>query len=301
MKVIDGDAWLPGMHDPAPDVGRLVGPGGAYRLPLPPGYGLDNYDAIFTQMPAGGHGNELPSASDHLKKADELVRSMDAADIEVSVVSTVARSVIREVAQRHPSRILCLVRLSPFDGMRAVRELESCVRDGGVRGLQVSSMNDLLPASDRRYYPLYAKCVELDIPVRIYATLTLANDRPYDLGHPKHLDQVASDFPELTIVAGEGGWPWGQEMTALLRRHPRLYVDTSSHRPRHFNKPGSGWEPLMLLGNNVLQDKVIVGLSSDTFGASRKEIIAEYEDLPLKDRVKEKWLYENARSVYLPA
>ena len=78
----------------------------------------------------------------------------------------------------------------------------------------------MVPASDRRYYPLYAKCVELDIPVRIYTAMTYASDRPYDLGHPRHLDQVAMDFPELTIIAGLAGWPWvalGNQVLLNLR------------------------------------------------------------------------------------
>ncbi|MGO7457740.1 amidohydrolase family protein, partial [Rhizobium ruizarguesonis] len=79
-----------------------------------------------------------------------------------------------------------------------------------------------LVVSDRRYYPLYAKCVELDVPVRIYNSMNYANDRPYDLGHPRHLDDVAVDFPELRIVAGLAGWQWVNEMVALLRRHPSL-------------------------------------------------------------------------------
>ena len=48
---------------------------------------------------------------------------------------------------------------------------------------------------------------ELDIPVRIYTNMNYATDRPYDLGHPHHLDQIAMDFPELRIVAGLSGWP----------------------------------------------------------------------------------------------
>src|SRR5256885_1142879 len=75
----------------------------------------------------------------------------------------------------------------------------------------------------RRYYPLYAKCVELDIPVRAYTSMSYANDLPYDVAHPRHLDQVAVDLPELRLVAGLAGWPWVSDMVGLLRRHPNLY------------------------------------------------------------------------------
>lgn len=88
--------------------------------------------------------------------------------------------------------------------------------------MRVGALYNGLAASDRRYYPLYAKCVELDIPVRIYTSMNYANDRPYDIGHPRHLDQVGIDFPELRIIAGLGGWPWINDMVGLLRRHPNL-------------------------------------------------------------------------------
>ena len=145
--------------------------------------------------------------------------------------------------------------------MRAVRELERLVKEDNIRGMSVAALNDMVPASDRRYYPLYTKCVELGIPVRIYTAMTYASDRPYELGHPRHLDQVAMDFPELTIIAGLAGWPWVNEMVGLLRRHGNLFCDTAAHRPRHFATPGSGWEQFLQFGNTLLQDKVMVGLS----------------------------------------
>ena len=156
----------------------------------------------------------------------------------------------------------------------------------------------MVPASDRRYYPLYAKCVELDIPVRIYTNMNYATDRPYDLGHPRHLDQIAMDFPELRIVAGLSGWPWVNEMVALLRRHPNLYCDTASHRPRYFGVAGSGWEQFLQFGNTLLQDKIMVGLSWEAFGLPMEALIEEYAALPLKDRVIEKWLYGNAQRFF---
>ena len=84
-------------------------------------------------------------------------------------------------------------------------------------------------------------------------------------------------------------------MVALLRRHPNLYCDTASHRPRYFGVPGSGWEQFLQFGNTLLQDKVMVGFSAEQFGLSIAEMVKLYEALPLKEAVVEKWLYGNAR------
>src|SRR5207253_412592 len=157
---------------------------------------------------------------------------------------------------------LARISINAFKGMTGVRELERLVREEGFKALGVSALVDMIPASDRRYYPLYTKAAELRIPVRIYSSMNYANDRPYDLGHPRHLDQVAMDFPELRIIGGLGGWPWVNEMVALVRRHPNLHMDTSAHRAKYLGQPGSGWEMLMQLGNTLIQDKVLAGMGA---------------------------------------
>jgi len=205
---------------------------------------------------------------------------------------------VAELLHAYPDRFIGLARISGLHGMRGVRELEHRVREQKFVALGVSALVDGIPASDRRYYPLYAKAAELDIPVRVYSSMNYATDRPYDLGHPRHLDQVAIDFPELTLIGGLGGWPWVNEMVALVRRHPKLHLDTSAHRGKYLGQRGSGWEMLLQFGNTLIQDKVLVGLSTGLVGQSHETLIEEYMALPLKDTVKEKWLYSNAARVF---
>lgn len=297
QPVIDMEANLPGRGEEPPSAGRNIpGPPGPDRLPPPSGYGFANYDTIFTRDQRNRNG-DVGSAGPMMtaaERADALIKEMDAAGVAKALVSTGSNKATVEVANRYPDRIIGIAHLSPYDGMRAVRELERLVRECHIGGMSVASLNDQVPASDRRYYPLFAKCVELGIPVRVYTAMTYASDRPYDLGHPRHLDQVAIDFPELKLIAGLGGWPWVNEMVGLLRRHPNLYCDTAAHRARHFATPGSGWEQFLQFGNTLLQDKVMVGLSARLIGISLSEAIEEYEALPLKESVKKKWLYSNA-------
>lgn len=295
MKVIDMETYLPGPGQEQPSAGReLPGPPGPDRLPPPPDYGFPHYDTIFTRR-SDPDTTEAPLSVP--ERADKLIQLMDKAGVVKGLLATSSNAVTVEAARRHPDRLIGIAHLSPYDGMRAVRELERLVREDGIGGLSVAALNDMVPASDRRYYPLYTKCVELGIPVRVYTAMTYANDRPYELGHPRHLDQVAMDFPELTVIAGLSGWPWVSDMVGLLRRHPNLYCDTAAHRPRHFATPGSGWEQFLQFGNTLLQDKVMVGLSTRLLGLSMEAAIEEYLALPLKEAVKEKWLYSNAARV----
>lgn len=229
---------------------------------------------------------------------DQFVESMDAAGVERGVIGLNNNDRVGEILKEYPDRFIGFAKVNPFDGMRAVREVERLVREEGFAGLDVTALHDLLPANDRRYYPLYAKCVELNIPVRVYAGMSFANDRAYDLGHPRYLDDIAVDFPELRIVAQMSGWPWVSDMVGLLRRHPNLYCDTAAHRPRHFSTPGSGWEMFLQFGDTLLRDKVMVGLSWGLMGLSMSDLIDEYLALPLRDETKQKWLYGNAAEFF---
>jgi predicted TIM-barrel fold metal-dependent hydrolase len=276
---------------------RQLGPQTPDRLAPRPGYGYANYGQIFGSLDGGAAGERLPAPETQI---EELVAMMDRAGVQRGVLMApeITNAQVAAFVRARPDRFIGLAYLSPRDGMGASRELERLVREDGIGGLMVCALDEALPASDRRYYPLYAKCVELDIPVRVYCAMNYANDRPYDLGHPRHLDQVAIDFPELRIVAGLSGWPWVADMVGLLRRHPNLHCDTSAHRPKYFGMQGSGWETFLQFGNTLLQDKVMVGLSWALLGDTPENLVQEYLDLPLKETVKAKWLHDNAAEFF---
>ena len=267
----------------------------ADRLPRPKGYGFDNYHRIFRGRAEREEAADPPPDPQRMAK---FIADMDRAGIETGVIGGASNATLARVAKISRERFICLAAMSPLDGMRGVREFERLVKEEGIGGMRVVALYNSIPANDTRYYPLYAKCVELDVPVRVYTSMNYANDRPYDLGHPRHLDEVCIDFPELRVVAGLAGWPWVNEMVGLLRRHPNLYADTAAHRPRHFGTPGAGWEMFLQFGNTLLQDKIMVGLSRGIFGVPFEELIGEYQQLPLKDSVKEKWLYKNALNFF---
>jgi predicted TIM-barrel fold metal-dependent hydrolase len=290
VRVIDMECSVPRRAAPGgeEDAAASRGAGEADR---PAGYGMANYGRIFRSRAEGGDARPKTDLDAFVQM---LARVGIVRALPFGVTNDEAAGLLRD----YPGRFLGLARISGLVGMTGVRELERRVRDEGFAALGVSALVDGIPASDRRYYPLYAKAVELGIPARIYSSMNYATDRPYDLGHPRHLDQVAIDFPELTIIGGLGGWPWVNEMVALVRRHPRLHVDTSAHRAKYLGQRGSGWEMLIQFGNTLIQDKVLVGLSAGLVGQPHETLIKEYLDLPLKESVKEKWLYANAARVF---
>ncbi len=118
--------------------------------------------------------------------------------------------------------------------MEAVRSLRHWVGARGFRGLRLLPWLWELPPDDRRYYPLYATCVELGVPFCLQVGHT-GPLMPSEFGRPiPHLERVALDFPELVVVAGHIGAPWTSEMVFLARKFDNVYIDTSAYRPSRY-------------------------------------------------------------------
>lgn len=117
--------------------------------------------------------------------------------------------------------------------MHAVREARRCVKELGFKGIRVLPWLWSLPPTDRRFYPVFAACVELGVPfcTQIGHTGPLM---PSEVGRPLYLDQVALDFPELVIVAGHIGYPWTEEAVAVATKHANVYIDTSAYTCKRY-------------------------------------------------------------------
>jgi len=137
---------------------------------------------------------------------------------------------VAAIARAYPGRIVGVASANLSKPMEAVRELRRAVKELGFRALRVVPWLWNLPPNDRRYYPLYAECVELGVPfcLQVGHTGPLCPSEP---GRPiPYLDHVALDFPDLVIVGGHIGYPWTVEMIALATKYPNVYIDTSAYK-----------------------------------------------------------------------
>lgn len=244
----------------------------------------------------------LKSRSKHMVvPLEDFVMELDEIGVAWGLISASSNERTAQIVAQFPNKFIGQATIDPFEGMKGVRELERVVKELGLRSLVVSPYSSGLRANDKKYYPLYAKAVELDIPVSFYSTMNYRTDRPMDIGRPIYLDEVAMDFPEMRIIAGHGGgggWPWVPEMIGVARRHQNIYINTSAHRPKYLATPGSGWEMLIQFGNTLLQDRVAFASGWGNYGLPIRDVIQEMRALPLKEEVKEKWLYKNAARLF---
>jgi predicted TIM-barrel fold metal-dependent hydrolase len=174
--------------------------------------------------------------------------------------------------------------------MDAVRELRRAVKKLGFRALRILPWLWNLPPNDRRYYPLYAECIELAIPfcLQVGHTGPLCPSEP---GRPiPYLDDVALEFPELVVVGGHIGYPWTDEMIALATKYPNVYIDTSAYKPRRY--PTALREYLQGHGRR----KVLFGSNYPMIRPA--ECLAELDELGLDDEARRLFLGENAMRVF---
>lgn len=231
---------------------------------------------------------------------EEMVAEMDEAGVEMAALSAfdyqgvhvISNETVAEFVERYPKRFIGVGTVDPRGRpMDVLRRIEHIVKDLGMRGLRLEpyAYGDGItvgaPPNAKMYWPIYAKCVELNICVSIQVGHT-GPLLPSEAGRPIYLDEVALAFPELTILGCHLGQPWHEEMMILAWKHPNVYVETSARVPKHW--PSSFVKFVKTWG----QDKVIWG--TDYPVLFFKRCLDEIEAMNLDPAIKRKLVRENA-------
>lgn len=197
---------------------------------------------------------------------------------------------VAEHVQKYPDRFVGVAAVDLYRPMDAIRELRRCVHELGFKALRIVQWVWNLPSTNRYYYPLYAECIELGIPVCLQVGHT-GPFRPSETGRPiPYIDEVALDFPELTIVCGHIGYPWTQEMIAVAMKHVNVYIDTSAYISKRYPKELVDY----MKGNG--KSKVLFGTN---YGMLTPEwCLRDLDTLELGDEVERLFLRDNAIRVF---
>jgi predicted TIM-barrel fold metal-dependent hydrolase len=240
-------------------------------------------------------------AEDYFNRADaifkdisvaELTEAMDRAGVEKAIITTTADKPAEHVLQfprANPDRFVLSISLDPRQGMHAIRALEQLVRDEPVVLARITPfMIDLAP-NDKVYYPVYSKCIELDLPIAINTGIP-GPPMPGKCQDPMYLDEVCVFFPELKLVMAHGADPWWNVAIRLMIKYRNLYLQTSAYAPRYFPPE------LIQFMNTRGQDKIM--FASDHPVLSFERCVKEAEDLDLREGVLDKFLYANAERLF---
>lgn len=241
-------------------------------------------------------------AADYFKRSDEMFKSftpaellaqMDEAGVEKAILTCSAEQPSAEVLafpKADPDRFVLSATVDPRRGMKGVRELEALVRNAPVvLARVVPFMMGGLPPNDYRYFPLYTKCIEWQLPISINTGLP-GPPMPGRCQDPMHLDEVAYFLPELVIVMAHGADPWWNVAIRLMLKYRNLYLMTSAYAPRYF--------PPELIQFMNTRGKHKILFASDHPVLDFRRCLSEAEALPLREGVLDLFLYENASRLF---
>jgi predicted TIM-barrel fold metal-dependent hydrolase len=186
-------------------------------------------------------------------------------------------------------RLIPFASINPYLTNDLAAELDRQVAEAGFRGLKLYPVYQHHYVNEPRLYPLYARAQALGIPVLVHTGSSVFKGARIKYGDPLHLDDVALDFPELTLVMAHSGRPfWYEQAFWMARRHPNVYMEVSGLPAKKLLDYFPDLERQA--------DKVIYGSDWPGYPDLRRNVDAIL-DLPLKDETKEKILWRNAARV----
>ncbi|HXK23667.1 MAG TPA: amidohydrolase family protein [Myxococcota bacterium] len=224
---------------------------------------------------------------------EHVLQQMDQYGVQRSMIPVSDRNATAQRALReHPDRFFADYEVDPNQGMEALRTIDRMKRDWDIKAVSTtpSMVFPQVPLGDKRMYPIYARCIELDLP--FVTTAGVPGPRvPMAPQDPSQLDEVCWFWPELRIVVRHGAEPWSELLVKLMLKYPGLHFATTGFAPKYYPKP------VIEFANTRGADKVIYG-GHFPMGLTLDRIMHELQDLPLRDHVWPKFLRENSLRVF---
>lgn len=240
--------------------------------------------------------NRTPTVADIAERYRAL--SMAAVIFTIDHASTtghpaLSSEAIADEAAAHPDVLIAFGSVDPLRGEAAVEQARRLVADHGVRGFKFHPTLQGFAPNESRFYPLWQAIEELAVPALFHTGQTgigagLPGGRGLRLRYsdPMLLDDVAADFPGLTIVLAHPSVPWQDEAISIATHKSNVYIDLSGWSPKYFP------EQLVRAANSFLRHKVLFG--SDFPLITPERWLRDFEGLEIRDEVRPLILKENA-------
>jgi hypothetical protein len=254
---------------------------------------LDRESREQFSMPAQYMFKDIPNAG---KQADYIaytVAQMDAHGVGRAMLGIDdGNTVARQAIERYPDRFFCSYHANPNNAMDEVRTIERMHREHGIKAVTAfpSGLCPQVPIDDKKWYPIYAKCVELELPFA--CCVGVPGPRlPMAPQRVELIDEVCWFFPELKFVMRHGAEPWTDLAVKLMLKYPNLYYMTSAFAPKHYPRA------IVDYANTRGADKIMYA-GYFPMGLSLERIFRELPDVPFRDEVWPRFLRDNAMRVF---
>jgi predicted TIM-barrel fold metal-dependent hydrolase len=253
---------------------------------------MDEESRELFKFPAEYMFKQVPTVRDSDDYIGIALDEMDKYGIERAMISVSFGNPLggRAIGE-HPDRFIPSFAVDPNLGMEGVRLLRRAHAEFGVKAATAfpAGCCPQVPINDKKFYPLYAACVDLDIPIFVCAGVP-GPRVPMSCQHVEHIDEVCWFFPELKFVTRHGCEPWTELMVKLMLKYPNLYYSTSAFAPKHYPKA------IVDYANTRGADKILYA-GYFPMGLTLERIFADMGKVPFKDEVWPKFLRTNALRV----
>lgn len=241
------------------------------------------------------------------RQEDEVIDEFRAAGVQAVLVAFDIETIVNtppctneyvaQMRDHHPDTIIqAWAAVDPFKGYIAIQQAQTAIRELHMLGFHFHPIMGHFAVDDERLYPLWETINALHVPVMIdVGTTGMGAGMPGGLGakirhaHPSAIDNLAADFPNLTIIAAHPGWPWEEEMIAVALHKGNVYWELSGWAPKYF--PAS----VKRDARGRLQDKVMFG--SDYPSIPYERLFREWHELGYSDAILEKIFHLNAERI----
>ena len=244
------------------------------------------------KMPAQYMFKDIPEEIDEgVDPVGVTLYNMDRFGIERAMINVgnETRDDPKRAAREHPDRFLASLEVDPRRGMDEVRRIKDFHREFGLVAVTSFPAGVRTAINAAPYYPIYATCVELGLP--IFLTAGVPGPRvPLEPQKVEHLDEVCWFFPDLTIVMRHGAEPWEALAVKLMIKWPNLHYSTSAFAPKHYPKA------IIDYANTRGADKILYA-GYFPAGLTYERIMSELPHVAFKDEVWPRFLRENALRV----
>ena len=254
---------------------------------------MDEESRQAMDMPAGYMFRSIPALRDGADPVQYTLAEMDEHGIERAMINVDFEDETAVAALRaHPERFFASFQVDPNRGMDGVHELRRAVEQLGVKAATAfpAGCCPQVPINDKKFYPFYAACIDLDIPICVCAGVP-GPRVPMACQDVALIDEVCWYFPELRFVTRHGCEPWTELAVKLMLKYPNLYYSTSAFAPRYYP------QAILDFANTRGADKILYA-GYFPMGLSLERIFKEMASVRLKNEVWPKFLRENARRVF---
>jgi predicted TIM-barrel fold metal-dependent hydrolase len=204
---------------------------------------------------------------------------------------------IADLVRRYPEQFIGFASVDPHEGKLAVREARRSVEELGLRGFKFHPITQRFEANDPAYYELWQTISDLGVPALFHTGQTgVGAGRPGQSGYKNkygrpypYFDDIAADFPNLTIIMAHPSFPWVDEQLSIASVKTNVWLDLSGWSPKYFSPN------LVQYCSTLLQNKTLFG--SDYPAITPDRWLRDFAEAPFRDEVRPKILLENAKTL----